>query len=108
MARPKGTGDNGQGTDSVLASPENNARNNRHPEAKVLSVSQKGVVSAYDFASFMSALMCDVVEGKIEPRTANAAVSVGRTLIKAVEMQHKYSRVVASPSQAPNQVMFLS
>jgi hypothetical protein len=40
----------------------------------------------------MSALMSDVVDGSVNPATANAAVNAGGKLLKAVELQLKYGR----------------
>jgi hypothetical protein len=38
----------------------------------------------------MSALMCDVIEGRVPPDIANAACNAGGKLLKVVEMQYKY------------------
>ena len=38
----------------------------------------------------MSALMADVVEGRITPSVTHAACNAGGKLLKVVEMQHKY------------------
>ena len=39
----------------------------------------------------MSALMSDVIEGRISPAVSNAACNAGGKLLKVVEMQYKYS-----------------
>jgi hypothetical protein len=40
----------------------------------------------------MSALMSDVIDGRVTPAVANSAVNAGGKLLKVVEMQHKYGR----------------
>ncbi len=39
----------------------------------------------------MSALMSDVIEGRISSEVANAACNAGGKLLKIVEMQYRYS-----------------
>ena len=43
-----------------------------------------------DFANFMSALMSDLVEGRISPNVGNATCNAGGKLLKIVEMEYKY------------------
>jgi len=48
----------------------------------------------------MSDLISDIVDERIDTRSANAAVAAGGKLLKVVEMQHRYGRgpmVQASP-----------
>lgn len=40
----------------------------------------------------MTALMSDIIEERISPNVANAAINAGGKLLKVVEMQYKYSR----------------
>lgn len=40
----------------------------------------------------MSALVGDIVNGRIEPRVATAACNAGGKLLKVVEMEHKYGK----------------
>jgi hypothetical protein len=39
----------------------------------------------------MSALMSDVIEGKISPQVANATCNAGGKLLKVVELQYRYA-----------------
>lgn len=39
----------------------------------------------------MSALMSDVVDGRVTPQVANAAVNAGGKLLKVVDLQLKHS-----------------
>lgn len=40
----------------------------------------------------MSALMSDILEGKVTPQVGNAVVNAGGKLLKVVEMQAKYGK----------------
>lgn len=42
------------------------------------------------FARFMSALMTDLIEGRVSPGIGNAACNAGGKLLKVVELQHRY------------------
>lgn len=42
----------------------------------------------------MSALMSDVLEGRITPQVCNAVVNAGDKLLKVVTMQIKYGKTV--------------
>ncbi len=55
-----------------------------------LSVANKGIQTAGDFAEMMSALMSDLIEGRVTPQVGNATVNAGGKLLKVVELQYKY------------------
>lgn len=57
---------------------------------RACSVAPSGIKTGAQFASFMSALMADLVDGFVTPAVANAACNVGGKLLKVVEMQYKY------------------
>lgn len=61
-------------------------------ESKTLKCAKHGVRTGTDFANYMSAIMSDLIEGKITPQVANAACNAGGKLLKVVEMQYKYGR----------------
>jgi hypothetical protein len=61
-----------------------------------LAISQRGIYTGSDFASFMSALMSDIIESRIDPGVANAACNAGGKLLKVVEMQHRYGEKTTS------------
>jgi len=69
-----------------------------------LAIGEKGVDTAKDFASLMSAVMSDVLDGRLSPQIANAVVNAGGKLLKVVEMQHKYAAApsVAEATEPPN------
>lgn len=57
---------------------------------RCLTIAAKGVQTGSDFASLMSALMSDLIEGRITPMVGNATCNAGGKLLKAVELQYKY------------------
>ena len=59
-------------------------------KSRSLKLSRKGISTGQDFASLMSSLMSDLIEGRITPQVGNAVVNAGGKLLKVVEMQHKY------------------
>ena len=69
-----------------------------------LAIGAKGVDTAKDFASLMSAVMSDVLDGSLSPQIANAVTNAGGKLLKVVEMQHKYASTpnVAEATEPPN------
>lgn len=58
--------------------------------ARCLAVAARGVKTSQDFAEMMSALMSDVIDGRVTPGVANAAVNAGGKLLKVVEMSARY------------------
>lgn len=46
----------------------------------------------------MSAMMGDLMEGRVSPSVGNAAVNAGGKLLKVVEMQYKYGEPTKSGS----------
>lgn len=71
-----------------------------------LGIAEKGIVTGHDFAGFMSALMSDLVGGRVSPMVGNAACNAGGKLLKVVEMQMKYG--TASATQQGAKVLFLT
>jgi hypothetical protein len=59
-------------------------------KARSLEVAAKGITTGYDFSNFMSALMSDLISGRVSPGVGNAACNAGGKLLKVVEMQMKY------------------
>ena len=59
-------------------------------EPKSLGIAAKGIDTGVQFARFMSALMTDLIEGRVSPGIGNAACNAGGKLLKVVELQHKY------------------
>ena len=59
-------------------------------DARSTTIASAGVHTGEDFANLMSALMSDVIEGRVSPGIANAACNAGGKLLKVVEMQYRY------------------
>jgi hypothetical protein len=57
---------------------------------RCLSIAQKGVRTANDFACLMSALISDIIEEKISPKVSNAMCNAAGKLLKVVDMQMRY------------------
>ena len=55
-----------------------------------LAISEKGIKTAGDFANLMSALMSDIIDGRVTPSIGNATCNAGGKLLKVVEMNYKY------------------
>ena len=60
-------------------------------EPRSRNISKNGIKTGEDFARLMSAMMEDVVLGKISPEVANATCNAGGKFLKVVEMQYKYA-----------------
>ena len=65
-----------------------------------VAIAATGVTTGEDFARLMSALMSDVIEGRISAETANAACNAGGKLLKVVEMQYRYQTKATEPRPA--------
>lgn len=60
-----------------------------------------------DFGNFMSALMSDLIDGRVAPQVGNAACNAGGKLLRIVELQYKYG-TVSSPSSPKRKVLQLA
>jgi hypothetical protein len=59
-------------------------------EPRSAAMAARGIETGTDFAGLMSALMTDVLGGKVSPMVCNAACNAAGKLLKVVEMQHRY------------------
>lgn len=59
-------------------------------QPRSLTVAEQGIKTSHDFANLMSALMSDLIEGRVAPNVGNATCNAGGKLLKVVEMQYKY------------------
>lgn len=82
--------------ESILGAPRSNAQ--RKP--RCLAIANSGVKTGGEFASLMSALMSDIIEGAIAPQIANAVVNAGGKLLKVTEMQLRYGKSEAESTRA--------
>ena len=83
----------------VTASGAENTQGRTEP--KSLQIADKGINSSRDFRNFMSAIMSDVVAGRLTASMTNAACNAGGKLLKMVELEQKYA---TSPEQ-PRRVL---
>lgn len=81
----------------VEAGAQDPDRGEALPAARSVAISANGVRTGEEFANLMSALMCDVLDGRVNPVVANAAVNAGGKLLKVVEMQYRYGRTETRP-----------
>lgn len=78
-----------------------NANGDQEDQPAANALALAGVHTGEDFARLMSALMSDVVLGKIPPDISNAAVNAGGKLLKVVEMQYRYGSKAESRASRP-------
>jgi hypothetical protein len=64
-----------------------------------LAISERGVRTAQDFAQFMSAMMGDVISGRLSSGKASAATRSGCALLKVIEMQYRYGSETEQPGK---------
>jgi len=57
---------------------------------KSLAIAERGVNTGAEFGNCMSALMADVLAGRITPSVGNAVCNAGGKLLKVVEMQQRW------------------
>lgn len=62
------------------------------PKAKSIAIASAGVKTASDFANLMSALMSDLIEGRLTPAIGNATCNAAGKLLKIVEMNQRYGK----------------
>ena len=59
-------------------------------DTRSAKVAAAGIKTGHDFANLMSALMSDLIEGRVPPNIGNATCNAGGKLLKVVEMQYRY------------------
>lgn len=71
----------------------------QHATPKSLQFTERGIKTSADFANMMSALMTDIITGKVNPQVANAVCNAGGKLLKIVEMQYRYGSESGGPTE---------
>ncbi len=61
---------------------------------KSIALAERGIHTGAEFASVMSALLTDTIAGRIDPQVANSVCNISGKLLKVVELQYKYGKVV--------------
>jgi len=77
-----------QGNKAVVEKSREDALSGSTPRS--LAIAERGVKTGHDFANLMSALMSDIIEGRVTPSIGNATCNAGGKLLKVVEMTYKY------------------
>lgn len=55
-----------------------------------LTIAKRGIRNSKDFRDAMSAIMSDLIEGRITPSVGNASCNAGGKLLRMVELEYKY------------------
>lgn len=69
-------------------------KHNSQMAPRSLALAGKPISTGADFAAMMSAVMSDLIEGKLEAGVGNAVCNAGSKLLKVVEMQYRYGKKV--------------
>ena len=62
------------------------------PQPRSLAIAAGGIRTANDFANMMSALMSDLIEGRVSPNVGNATCNAGGKLLRIVELQYRFGK----------------
>lgn len=76
----------------------------RPSSPKSLQIAENGVETSRDFRNLMSAIMSDVIAGRLTPNMTNAACNAGGKLLKMVDLEYKY----ATNPERPNRVLTIA
>ena len=76
-----------------MASSKKNAKRDQ-VAPKAIALAEKGIHTGAQFASVMSALLTDTIAGRIDPQVSNAVCNISGKLLKVVELQYKYGKVI--------------
>ena len=69
-------------------------------EPKSLTIAEGGIKTSRDFRNLMSAIMSDVIAGRLTPNMTNAACNAGGKLLKMVDLEYKYGTDPERPHRA--------
>lgn len=67
-----------------------NAKGHQDEAPRSGDVAKSGITTGADFANLMSALMSDLIEGRVSPNIGNATCKAASQLLRVVELQMKY------------------
>lgn len=73
-----------------MAKRKENTQNSPVVTPKSAEVAERGITTGADFANLMSALMADVICGRLKPEIATATCKAGGQLLRVVELQMKH------------------
>lgn len=69
--------------------------------ARSVAIAERGINSSTEFRNLMSALMSDVISGRIAPQVTTAACNAGGKLLKMLELEYKYSSRKSEKRELP-------
>jgi hypothetical protein len=73
-----------------MAKRKENSQAVKLPTPKSAEFARSGIATGADFANLMSALMSDIIEGRVTPNIGNATCKAAGQLLRVVELQMKY------------------
>jgi hypothetical protein len=73
-----------------------------------LKIAQRGIKTSEHFCNFMSALMSDLIEGKVTAQVGNASCNAGGKLLKMVDMTYKYGNSNKSGESNPRKTLTIA
>jgi hypothetical protein len=62
----------------------------RKTPVRSIAASREGITTVGEFTGVMSAMITDLIDGRLAPNVANAVCNAGGKMLKAVELQSKY------------------
>jgi hypothetical protein len=77
-----------------MARRKANTQGSKKAVAKSIALAERGIHTGSEFASVMAALLTDTIAGRINPQVSNAVCNISGKLLKVVELQYKYGKVV--------------
>jgi hypothetical protein len=87
----------------------NDIRNKKSSEIaatpRSLAIFAGGIRTDKDFASGMSALMGDLIEGTITPAVGNAVCKAGTNLLNVIQLKYKYGSTSGENSRKEKTLM---
>lgn len=69
---------------------QGNGAEARKETPKSLQIAEQGIKTSGDFRDLMSAIMSDVIAGRLTPNMTNAACNAGGKMLKMVDLEMRY------------------
>jgi hypothetical protein len=82
-----------------MAGRKRNTATTQDNTPRSLALAAKGIHTGSDFAAMMSAVMSDMIEGRLDPRVGNGVCNAGSKLLKVVEMQYRFGQKVEGTTE---------
>jgi len=82
-----------------MARGKRNTRASEKSAPRSIELAQRGIHTGAEFALVMSALMSDTLSGRVDPQVANSVCNISGKLLKVVELQYKYGKVVEGQNE---------